>query len=75
MKQKLFMAINMSVAFYVLISVCYSVASVSASNISQAISCPGDVLTTECAIIGGGVTVWKGTAFPCNIDNRGYTIL
>ena len=59
------MAINMSVAFYVLILVCYSVVSVSASSTSQAISCPGDVLTTECTTMGGGVTVWRGTAFQC----------
>ena len=28
--------------------------------------CPGDVLTYECTVVGGGVTVWKGSAF----DNR-----
>ena len=56
------MAINMSVIFYVLTSV----VSVSASSTHQAISCPGDVLTTECAITGGGATVWQGTAFQCS---------
>ena len=56
---------NKSVAFYVLILVCH-LASVSASNISQVISCPGDVLTTECAITGGGITVWQGTALQCD---------
>ena len=25
--------------------------------------CPGEVLTIECSIIGGGVTVWQGTVF------------
>ena len=56
-KQKLFMATNMSVAFYVLILVCCSVASVSVSSTSQAVSCPGDVLTIECAITNVGITV------------------
>ena len=59
------MAFNMSVIFYVLISVCHLV-SVSASSTSQTISCPGDVLTTECAVKGGGTTVWRGTAFQCD---------
>ena len=38
----------------------------------RVISCPGDVLTTvsECAIMGGGVTVWKGTAFQFHCNNR-----
>ena len=61
------MAFNMSVVFYVLISVCH-LASTSASTcniISQAILCPGDVLTTECTIMGSGATVWRGTAFQC----------
>ena len=59
------MAINMSVAFYVLISVCH-LASVSVSSTSQVVSCPGDVLTTECTIMGSGLTVWEGTAFQCD---------
>ena len=61
------MAINKSVVSYVLISVCHLV-SASASNISQAILCPGDVLTTECDIAGVGATVWLGTAFQCDYD-------
>ena len=54
----------MSAVFYVLILV----ASVSVSTCSthQVISCPGDVLTTECAIVGGGATVWEGTVFQCD---------
>ena len=63
------MAINKSVILYVLILVCH-LASVSTSNTFQAISCPGDVLTTECAIMGGGLTVWQGTAFQCNGYNE-----
>ena len=60
------MAINMSVVFYVLISVCHLASvSASASNTFQAISCPGDVLTTECINTGGVATVWRGTAFQC----------
>ena len=55
----------MSVVFYVLISVCYLVLA-SASNISQAILCPGDVLTTECTTTGDGTTVWQGTAIQCD---------
>ena len=55
----MFMAINMSVIFYVLMSV----VSVSASSTHQVISCPGDVLTTECTIMGSGITEWQGTAF------------
>ena len=62
--QKLFTAFNMSVLFYVLILVCHLV-SASANGTFQAVSCPGDVLTTECAIMGGGLTVWQGTAFQC----------
>ena len=68
------MAINISVVFYVLMSVCHLV-SVSASSTSQVISCPGDVLTTECAIMGGGVTVWHGTAFQCDSNNREFISL
>ena len=63
--QKLFMPINMSVTTYVLILLCH-LASVSASSTNQAISCPGDVLTTKCTNIGGGATVWLGTAFQCD---------
>ena len=50
-----------------LISVChmYSAVLASASSTFQAVSCPGDVLTTECVITGGGATVWQGTAFQC----------
>ena len=62
------MAINMSVVFYVLISV-YHLASVSASSTFQAISCPGDVLTIECTITGGGATVWLGTAIQCGYSS------
>ena len=62
------MAINKSVVLYVLILVCH-LASVSVSNIiSQAISCPGDVLTIECTTMGSGATVWQGTAFQCDYD-------
>ena len=28
-------------------------------------SCPRDVLTFNCTIAGGGVTIWRGTAFNC----------
>ena len=66
------MAINMSVVFYILILVCHLM-SASASNTFQAISCPGDVLTTECTIMGVGVTVWKGTALQC--DNSEIVLL
>ncbi len=27
--------------------------------------CPGDVETYICTVVGGGVTVWSGTAFDC----------
>ncbi len=27
--------------------------------------CPGDVETYVCSVIGGGATVWSGTAFDC----------
>ena len=64
------MAINKSVILYVLILVCH-LASASASNTFQVISCPGDVLTTECAITGGGATVWQGIAFQCDNNNIG----
>ena len=68
------MATNMSVVFYVLMSVCHLV-SVSARSTFQAISCPGDILTTECAIMGGGATVWRGTALQCHSNNRDFISL
>ena len=66
----------MSVVFYILISVCH-LASASASSTFQAISCPGDVLTTECATIGGGATVlvWLGTAIQCGYSSTNEIIL
>ena len=27
--------------------------------------CPGYVLTYQCSVVGGGTTVWQGTAFQC----------
>ena len=27
--------------------------------------CPGDVETYTCNVVGGGITVWSGTAFDC----------
>ena len=57
-----------SVLFYILISVCH-LAWASRSNVIQILSCPGDVLTIECAIMGGGATVWQGTAFQCDDHN------
>ena len=68
------MAINMSVVFYVLISVCH-LALTSASSTFQAISCPGDVLTTECTITGDGATVWRGTAIQCGYSSTNEIIL
>ena len=71
------MATNMSVVFYVLHVI--SVASVSVSTCStyQVISCPGDVhvLTIECTIMGGGATVWQGTAFQCDSNNQNFISL
>ena len=63
------MAINKSVIFQILISV-YHLASASTSGIFQAFSCPREVLTIECAIMGGGATVWQGTALQCDNINR-----
>ena len=68
------MAINKSVALYMLISVCH-LALVSTSNAFQVFSCPGEVLTTECAIMGGGATVWQGTAFQCDGNNYNIIVL
>lgn len=68
------MAINKSVTFYTLISVCH-LASVSTSNAFQVTSCPGEVLTIQCAIMGGGATVWQGTAFQCDGNNRDIIVL
>ena len=73
-KAVLIMAFNMSVVFYVLILVCHLV-SASASSTFQVISCPGDVLTTECAIMGVGATVWQGTAFQCYNDDINEVVL
>ena len=74
MKQNLFMAINMSVVFYILILVCH-LASISTSNTFQDILCPGDVLTTECATMGDGITVWQGTAFQCHYSSSNIILL
>ena len=63
------MAINKSVVFYVLISVCHLV-SLSAISL-----CPGDVLIIQCAITGGGATVWQGTTFQCHNNNQGVIVL
>ena len=63
----------MSIVFYVLILM-VSV-SVSTSSTYRIISCPGDVLTTECAIMGGGATVWQGTAFQCDSNNQNFISL
>ena len=68
------MVINMSVVFYVLISVCH-LGSASASSTHQVISCPGDALTTECAIMGDGATVWLGTAFQCKDSSNEILLL
>ena len=32
--------------------------------------CPGDTLTYECTAMGGGSTVWTGTAFNCPANNN-----
>ena len=29
-------------------------------------TCPGQMLTFTCTVIGGGITVWDGTAFDCS---------
>ena len=67
------MTINMSAIFYILILV----ASVSVKTCStyRVISCSGDVLTTECAIMGGGATVWQGIAIQCDSNNREFISL
>ena len=52
-----------------------TIVSVSASSTFEAISCPGDVLTTECAITGVGLTVWRGTTFQCNKNNDEIVLL
>jgi hypothetical protein len=47
------------------------ITSASTSDTFQAILCPGDVLTTECATMGGLATVWQGTAFQyANVDDE-----
>jgi hypothetical protein len=28
-------------------------------------ACPGDTLTFDCTIMGGGATIWRGSAFDC----------
>ena len=45
-------------------------AFVIANNVLQvpantACSCPNDVLTFVCTVVGGGNTLWEGTAFEC----------
>ena len=29
-------------------------------------ACPGEELTFTCTLVGGGITVWSGTAFNCS---------
>lgn len=53
------------IVFYILISVRH-LAWASRSNVAQILSCPGDVVTIECAIMGSGITVWQGTALQCD---------
>ena len=36
---------------------------ISPANVTCA--CPGDVLTYTCAVEGGNVTIWSGSAFDC----------
>ena len=64
-KAKSVMAINMSVIFYVVILVCH-LKSASTISTFQAVLCPGDVLTSECATMGAELTVWRGTALQCD---------
>ena len=63
------MATKSSVVFYILIFACH-LTWASTSNVVQIHSCPGDVVTIECAVMGGGITVWQGTTIQCN--NRDY---
>ena len=32
--------------------------------------CPGDTLTFECTVTGGGTTIWTGSAFDCSSKNN-----
>lgn len=33
-------------------------------------ACPGDTLTFTCNAVGGGATIWRGTAFNCSEENN-----
>ena len=33
-------------------------------------ACPGDILTYTCTAVGGGTTLWGGTAFKCGRSNE-----
>ena len=37
--------------------------------------CSGDVLTYECTVVGGGSTVWEGSAFQCSGINHNFIVL
>ena len=37
--------------------------------------CPGDTLTYDCTVVGGGLTVWKGNAFICPSNNDEIALL
>ncbi len=37
--------------------------------------CPGDVATYTCTVVGGGATVWSGTAFDCSPSNNRLSLL
>ena len=77
-KAKLFMITNKSVTVCIFIFVCHSVWA-SKGNLAQINSvtcaCPGEVLTIECAIIGGGSTLWEGTAFQCESIHNNFIAL
>ncbi len=36
--------------------------------------CPGDVETYTCTVVGGGVTLWSGTAFDCPSINNAVAL-
>ena len=48
----------------IIITVSASNAFLTTPNINCA--CPGEEVTFTCTVVGGGITVWSGTAFDCS---------
>ena len=48
----------------------YAVQNQFISPLSDHCICPGQVVSLECTIVGGGTTVWEGSAFDCSSNDN-----